>query len=101
MAEETDEVGLAEFLVSVNVTLPATLEPEIRSGLLARELARGRELRHDGTIYRIWRLPGGIKNVAIWRAPNATVLHEMLASLPLFNYAHIEVTALAKHPVES
>jgi muconolactone D-isomerase len=90
-----------DFLVQVRVNLPAAIEPTVRAELLSAELARGRELVAAGVIYRIWRVPGALANVAVWRAANATVLHDLLTSLPLFLYADISVTALAAHPIES
>lgn len=90
-----------DFLVQIRVRLPPDIAPEQRTELLGAELARGRELVARGVIYRIWRVPGAIANVAVWRAPSATVLHELLTSLPMFPYADISVTALAAHPAES
>jgi muconolactone D-isomerase len=90
-----------DFLVQVRVQLPPDIDPARRAELLGAELVRGRELVASGVIYRIWRVPGAIANVAIWRAPNATVLHDLLTSLPMFAYADISVSALAAHPAES
>ncbi|MBS1885119.1 MAG: muconolactone Delta-isomerase family protein [Actinobacteria bacterium] len=93
-----------EFLVEIRVDLPPDLrdrESPRRAELLAAELRRGVELREEGTILRIWRVPGEIRNVGIWSAPDATRLHEALASLPLWTWMRIQVTALATHPVEA
>lgn len=90
-----------EYLVQVRVHLPADMDSKRREQLLAAELARGRELLKAGTIQRIWRIPGALANVGIWRATNATELHEQIASLPLFPFIDVVVTALAEHPVES
>lgn len=90
-----------EFLVRIEVSLPAEMGAEQRAELAAAELAYGRELRARGTIVRIWRLPGGLRNVGVWAAPDATALHEAIAGLPMYPYLRSEVTALATHPLEA
>lgn len=89
-----------EFLVRIEIQLPAELPGTERADLAAQELARGKALREAGTIVRIWRLPGRTANVAVWEAGDATELHELLASLPLFPWMDIEVEPLALHPLE-
>jgi muconolactone D-isomerase len=92
---------MQDYLVRIDVALPAAMPDGELSSLMAAERARGRELRDAGTIQRIWRLPGGLRNVAIWRAPDATALHEALTSLPTYRYCTIKVDALATHPLEA
>jgi muconolactone D-isomerase len=87
------------FHVRIAVRLPPTLDPAERERLLAAELARGRELHAAGAIVDIWRIPGGLRNVGIWEADDATALHALIASLPLYPYLDAEVTALARHPI--
>jgi muconolactone D-isomerase len=90
------------FLVRITVSLPPTLPEDERSALLAAELERGRELRDAGSIVSIWRIPGGpLRNVGIWQATDASELHELIASLPLFPYIEAEVTPLARHPIDA
>jgi muconolactone D-isomerase len=88
-----------EFLVQIRVDLPPTMSEDERAGLLAAELKRGRQLMVAGNIKRIWRIPGGLRNVGIWEAADATELHELIASLPVFNWLAAEVTPLAEHPL--
>jgi muconolactone D-isomerase len=90
-----------EFLVRIDVSLPGSMTAEERADLAAAELAHGLELCRRGTIQRIWRLPGGLRNVGIWEAPNATELHEAISGLPMFPWLRVEVTALARHPLEA
>jgi len=89
-----------EFLVRITVRLPGDMPADERQDLLAAELRRGRELRQAGTIASIWRIPGGLRNVGIWDAPDAGALHDAIASLPCFPWIESEVIALAPHPVE-
>ena len=89
-----------DFLVQITVRLPGDLSAEARAELLAAEMRRGLELKAAGTIQRIWRVPGALRNAAIWRASDADELHEAIASLPCFPWFEATVTPLAQHPVE-
>jgi muconolactone D-isomerase len=51
------------------------------------------------SIWAIWRIPGGLRNVGVWQALDATELHELIASLPAYPWLRAEVTALAEHPL--
>lgn len=88
-----------QFLVEINVALPGGLPKSEREALLAAELVRGRELIAMGAISAIWRVPGALRNVGVWEAADATQLHALLASLPLFPWFSAEVTPLAVHPL--
>jgi muconolactone D-isomerase len=88
------------FLVRIEVDLPGAMPDDERDALLAAELARGRELVEAGAIVAIWRVPGGLRNVGVWEAADATELHDQVASLPLSRWLKAEVTALAEHPLQ-
>ena len=90
-----------EFLVEIQVTLPPTVTEAERVRLTDAEARRGRELQHAGTIVRIWRVPGRTANIGIWEAPDASALHDALASLPMFPHLRADVTPLATHPLEA
>ena len=68
-----------------------------RSSLLERERQRGRELKQAGVIEDMWRVPGRLANVGIWRAQSATALHEAISSLPVWAWTDVTVTPLADH----
>ena len=91
--------GSCEFLVRARVEFPAELPADERAVLQAAEHERGCELARAGTIRGIWRIPGAVANVAVWRAADATELHELLMALPLAAHITFEVTALAVHPL--
>jgi muconolactone D-isomerase len=88
-----------KFLVQITVDLSALPPEPQRAQLLQAELERGRELLDSGSIWAIWRLPGGLRNVGIWEVRDATELHDLIASLPLFNWLTADVTPLAEHPL--
>jgi muconolactone D-isomerase len=86
-----------EFLVEITVELPPHLTTEQREHLIAEERSRGKALATQGILRAIWRVPGQFANRAIWSAPDATELHKAITSLPLWPYAKVNVTALARH----
>jgi muconolactone D-isomerase len=88
-------------MVSIDVRTPVDLDPGRLAELQAAESARARELVEEGTLKRIWRIPGRRSNISLYEAPDATALHAALSSLPLFPYMEIAVQALATHPVEA
>jgi muconolactone D-isomerase len=90
-----------EFLVAVQTSLPADMDPSRRAELLAAEAAYARRMIAEGVIARIWRVPGATASVGIWTSPDATVLHDRISGLPLFPWLDVTVTPLATHPVES
>jgi muconolactone D-isomerase len=67
-----------EFMVEIAVELPGSMEPERREALRRAELERGHELLAAGSIRSIWRAPGGLPNVGIWEAADATELHDLI-----------------------
>ena len=85
----------------IEVHLPGDMDPDARERLLERERQRGVELKRQGTIVRIWRIPGRRANVGIWDAKDATGLHEAIASLPVFPWIDAEVVPLAVHHLEA
>jgi muconolactone D-isomerase len=88
-----------DFLLDITVRLPSDLADADRQHLLAAERVRGLELIEAGAIVHIWRVPGAIRNVSVWRAPDATELHRLVTSLPAYRFAEIHVTPLALHPL--
>lgn len=90
-----------EFLVEIQVSLPPAMAGQEREALLGHEAERGAELKADGTIVRIWRIPGRTANVGIWAAPTADEIHDAISSLPLFPYIDARVTALATHDLDA
>jgi muconolactone D-isomerase len=88
-----------EFLVEIEIALPASLDEAACSQLLEAELERGTALAEAGVLRAIWRVPGRFANRGIWSAPDATALHDALVSLPLWRYMDVTVTPLSRHPV--
>lgn len=88
-----------EFLVSLTVDLPA-VPADQRPQLLEQERAISRGLRAEGTIVRMWRLPGRRASMSVWKATDGTDLDRQLRKFPLLPWMNVDVTALAHHDVE-
>lgn len=89
-----------EFLVRLTVDSALPQGDEL-SRLQRAERARAGELRRDGHLVSLWRVPGSRANVGIWEVDDATQLHELIVSLPMWPYLSAEVDALATHPFMS
>ena len=87
-----------EFLVHIEIAVPPGMPDGERRELYAAESAQSASLAAAGRLLRLWRLPGRTANWGLWRAHDATELHDALISLPLWPYMDIEVIPLARHP---
>lgn len=87
-----------EWLVSMQFSVPVSATADEVAARTRAEAARAAELAAAGHLRRVWRVPGRWANWGLWAATDATHLHEMLASLPLFEWAEITVHPLARHP---
>ena len=92
---------MMEFLVRIDVELSADVTDARRRELLDAEAERGRELLASGALRRIWRVPGRSANISLYAAADATELHALLTSLPLWPWMDVRVEALATHPLET
>ncbi|MGV8873460.1 MAG: muconolactone Delta-isomerase [Rhodococcus sp. (in: high G+C Gram-positive bacteria)] len=90
-----------EFLVRFESTPPDAMPSDVRDKLKTAERARATELREAGILKKLWRVPGRRAVVGLWEAPDATVLHDALTSLPMFPWMRdTTVEPLAVHPQE-
>jgi muconolactone D-isomerase len=89
-----------EFFVRFEASPPSEMTGAERERLRALERERAGELRAEGVLKRLWRVPGRRGVVGLWEAPDATVLHDALASLPMFPWMDATVEPLATHPQE-
>ena len=90
-----------EFLVRQMVRMPADEESRrLREQLRPEERRVAQELRAAGILRRLWRVPGTQHAIGLYEADDATVLHDALASLPMFPWLEIEIQPLATHPQE-
>lgn len=90
-----------EFLTWFVVTVPAGVPAATVATAGAGEARRTRELADQGHLARLWMLPSADRSwraLGLWRAPSATELAAVLASLPLAGWMATETTPLAPHP---
>lgn len=85
------------FLVEMDFALEA-LSDDALSRLQQAEAVRAAQLAKEGTLRRVWRLPGQRANIGLWHATDGNELHVAISSLPLWSYARVRVTPLADHP---
>jgi muconolactone delta-isomerase len=89
-----------EFLVRAENRMAPDTPEEERNRLRMSERGRAEELREAGILRRLWRVPGRNAWVGLFEVPDATVLHDVLASLPMFPWLDVTVEAVATHPQE-
>jgi len=90
-----------EFLVRAENRLPAETPDEVRARLRAAERERAMELRAQGVLKRLWRVPGRNATIGLYEAPDATALHDALSSLAMWPWLDVSVEPLATHPQEA
>ncbi|SFS79544.1 muconolactone Delta-isomerase family protein [Saccharopolyspora flava] len=90
-----------EFLVRSENRLPPDTPEQRRAELRAAERARAMQLREQGVLKRLWRVPGRNATVGLYEADDPARLHEALMSLPMAPWLDVTVEALATHPQEA
>ena len=88
-----------QFMVKIDVSLPAAMPQGEKDDFRKRENARAHELVEEMKLRRIWRIVGTTANYGIWEAESLEELHASIGSLPLYPFMKIEVTPLIAHPV--
>ncbi|WP_342640998.1 muconolactone Delta-isomerase [Rhodoligotrophos ferricapiens] len=91
---------MVEFLVNITFVGPVGWSDEDVAALVAKERAHAAKLAEQGILVRMWRVPGRRENWGLWRAKDATHLHEILTSLPFWPYMDLKVHPVARHPVD-
>lgn len=89
-----------EFLVNIQIDWPVGLSEETIARLSVEERQMAAELAEAGTLVRMWRVPGRRENWGLWRAQDATALHQVISGLPVWPYMTVTVHTLAQHPVD-
>lgn len=89
-----------EFLLNISVHFTHHEDAEMRAGLIKKEMALAETFKSQGHLIRIWRTPCEFGNWSLWRAKDATELHEIVSSLPLYSWMKVVVHPLAKHALD-
>ena len=86
------------FHVRMDVHIPKDMPSEAAERIKTDEKAYFKSLQQSGKWRHIWRVAGQYSNISIFDVESNEELHQLLMSLPLFPYMHIEVMALCRHP---
>ncbi|MFJ6656421.1 muconolactone Delta-isomerase [Streptomyces sp. NPDC091377] len=89
-----------EFLVHIRIGWPHDMDPAHKESVSTAERAHAAELAARGHLVRMWRVPGRTENWGLWRAADATELHTLVSSLPVWPWMDVTVHPLAIHPVD-
>jgi muconolactone D-isomerase len=90
-----------EFLVNIKLRWSDDMDPDLKERVIREERAHAAELIKDGHLVRMWRVPCRFENWGLWRAKDATELHNIITGLPANAWMHdIDVRPLASHPVD-
>lgn len=89
-----------EFLINIAIDWPRDIDPALKDELSVRERAMAAQHAGAGHLVRMWRVPGRLENWGLWRADDATHLHELISSLPVWPYMNVTVHPLAAHAVD-
>ena len=90
-----------EFLVNITLRWTENMDPALKERIIAEEHAHAAELAERGHLVRMWRVPCRFENWGVWRAKDATELHEIITGLPAFPWMiNIDVHPLARHAVD-
>jgi muconolactone delta-isomerase len=87
-----------EFLTSFTTSIPEGTRGTAIDETEAREAARAKELAEQGSLERLWGLPGDGRALGLWRAADEEAMRAILQSLPLDSWTSTEITQLSPHP---
>lgn len=90
-----------EFLVNIKLKWSDDMAPDFKEKIIREEREHAAELVKSGTLVRMWRVPCRFENWGVWRAGDATELHQIITNLPANPWMYdITVLPLARHPVD-
>ena len=88
-----------EFLVRQIDNTPLGKEEE-RAAVRPAEREYATQLRADGVLRHLWRVPGTRDAIGWYEAKDTNHLHDVLTGLPSFPFIKVEIETLAIHPQE-
>jgi muconolactone D-isomerase len=91
---------MMEFLVNIKINWPEGMDPDLKDKVSREERTHAAELAQRGHLVRMWRVPGRRENWGLWRAANATALHDIISHLPVWPWMDVTVHALARHAAD-
>ena len=97
-ASSAPAAGGSEFLTMFTIAVPAGTPTETVDARLAGEADRTRQLAAEGSLLRLWKLPGEGRALGLWTARDDAEMQAILESLPLDAWMLVQTTPLAVHP---
>lgn len=89
-----------EFLVLIRIQWPEDMDPGFKKKISLEERKHAAKLAKRGHLVRMWRVPGRRENWGLWRASDATELHQVISGLPVWPWMDVTVHPLCQHPVD-
>ena len=89
-----------EFLVNIQINWPLDMDPAFKEEISQAERRHAAGLIERGHLVRMWRVPGRTENWGLWRAADATQMHDIISNLPVWPWMDVTVHAMAVHPVD-
>jgi len=93
--------GSPEFLISMDINVPAGTPDVTVERTSAEEAERARKLASQGHLLRLWSLPadpGQSRTLGLWSAATPAQMQEIVVALPLCDWMTAETTPLRPHP---
>jgi muconolactone delta-isomerase len=88
----------SEFMTTFTTTIPSGTPRDVVDATEASETDRAGQLAEQGTLRRLWMLPGEGRVLGLWRASGDGEMQTILDSLPLRGWSDVETVRLAPHP---
>lgn len=86
------------YCARIDVHIPVDMPAEQVAKLREAEKEQAIKLQREGKMVHLWRVAGQMANISVYDCKDNDELHQVLTSLPMFQYFRIEILPLAKHP---
>jgi len=83
-----------EFLVHMELRLPARITDGMITNLYASEARAAKPYLDSGQMARVWREPGTRNHYALWDVADVQAVHDAYTSFPMFPWMTVHVTPL-------
>jgi muconolactone delta-isomerase len=92
------DLASTEFLTTFVVSVPPGTSSDEVAATTVREAGRAGQLAAEGSLLRLWTLPGAGRNLGHWQAPDGDRMRDILRSLPMGDWLAVDTVPLTRHP---
>lgn len=92
------DLDLTEFLTTFRVAVPPGTSSDVVAETMAREADRASELAAQGSLLRLWTLPGADRALGHWQATGHDRMTHIVRSLPMAAWLDVDTLQLTRHP---